>query len=90
MAKFDYDVVETRSVDVPGCPLCGSEDLKFWNCNCDDMRSASAYVRCNSCGHEVKADGYKLHLDWGIDCQMEAIREWKSQVDKYGHRPMST
>lgn len=90
MAKFEYEVSETRSVDVPGCPLCGSEDLKFWNCNRDDARSAAAYVRCKNCGHEVKADGYKLHLDWGVDCQLEAIREWKSQASMYGHKPVFT
>lgn len=87
MAKYEYDVTETKSVDVPDCPLCGSGDLKFWNYNRDDsMHGAAAGVRCNNCGHEVKVDGNKLHMDWGEDCQWAAIREWKSQVAMYGKR----
>ena len=89
MAKYEYDVVETRSEEVPNCPLCGSDDLKFWNYSRDDsMHGAAAGVKCKRCGHEVKVDGNELHMDWGEDCQMAAITEWKNQVAMWGkHKP---
>lgn len=87
MAKYEYEVTETRSEEVPNCPLCGYDDLKFWNYNRDDsMHGAAAGVKCKRCGHEVKVDGNELHMDWGEDCQQAAIREWKSQVAMYGKR----
>lgn len=87
MAKYEYEVTETKSIDVPNCPLCKSDDLHFWNYSRDDsMHGAAAGVKCNRCGHEVKVDGNELHLDWGEDCQRAAIREWKSQVAMYGKR----
>ena len=87
MAKYEYEVTETKSIDVPNCPLCRSDDLKFWNYSRDDsMHGAAAGVKCKRCGHEVKVDGNELHMDWGEDCQRAAIREWKSQVAMYGKR----
>lgn len=87
MAKYEYEVTETRSEEVPNCPLCGSEDLKFWNYSRDDsMHGAAAGVKCKRCGHEVKVDGNELHMDWGEDCQMAAITEWKNQVAMWGKR----
>lgn len=88
MAKYEYEVKETKDVEVPGCPLCGSEDLKFWSYSRDcSMHGAAAGVKCKNCGHEVKVDGNELHMDWGEDCQMAAIEEWKWQVSRYGKRP---
>lgn len=85
MAKYEYEETVSRSIEVPGCPLCGSEDLKFWNYNRDcSMHGAAAGVKCKRCGHEVKVDGNELHMDWGEDCQREAIEEWKYQVARWG------
>lgn len=84
MAKYEYEVCELKEVDVPPCPLCGSDDLHFWSHNREDDRSAGAGVKCMKCGHEVTADGYELHLDWALDCQLAAIEKWKEQVAKYG------
>lgn len=85
MAKYEYEETVSRSVEVPGCPLCGSEDLKFWNYSRDEsMHGAAAGVKCKRCGHEVKVDGNELHMDWGEDCQRTAIEEWKFQVSAYG------
>ncbi len=85
MAKYEYEVTETRSEEVPNCPLCGYDDLKFWNYNRDEsMHGAAAGVKCKRCGHEVKVDGNELHMDWGEDCQREAIAEWTYQVTRWG------
>lgn len=87
MARYEYEETVSRSIEVPGCPLCGSEDLKFWNYSRDEsMHGAAAGVKCKRCGHEVKVDGNELHMDRGEDCQREAIDEWKYQVAMYGKR----
>lgn len=85
MSKYEYQVTETKSIDVPDCPLCGSSDLKFWNYSRDDsMHGAAAGVKCRVCGHEVKVDGNELHMDCGEDCQRAAISKWESQVERFG------
>ena len=33
MAKYEYEVCELKEVDVPPCPLCGSDNLHFWSHN---------------------------------------------------------
>lgn len=86
MAKYEYEVCELKEVDVPPCPLCHSDDLHFWSHNREDDCSASAGVKCMNCGHEVTADGYELHLDWALDCQLAAIEKWREQVAKYSRR----
>lgn len=85
MAKYEYEVTETKSEEVPNCPLCGYDDLQFWNYSRDEsMHGAAAGVKCKRCGHEVKVDGNELHIDRGEDCQLEAIDEWKYQVARWG------
>lgn len=85
MAKYEYEETVFRSIEVPGCPLCGYDGLHFWNYSRDcSMHGAAAGVKCKRCGHEVKVDGNELHLDWGEDCQRAAIEEWKYQVNAYG------
>ena len=85
MSKYEYEVIETKSIDVPNCPLCGSSDLKFWNYSRDcSMHGAAAGVKCRVCGHEVKVDGNELHMDCGEDCQRAAISKWESQVERWG------
>ena len=86
MAKYEYEVRELKRSRRPTLPSVWQRRLALWSYNREDDRSAGAGVKCMECGHEVTADGYELHLDRALDCQLAAIEKWREQVAKYDGR----